>query len=241
MRVLALDTTTRAGSLALLVDGDLVEEVVGDASRTHGERLPGDVLALLGRHDLALADVDLFGLAAGPGSFTGLRIGIAAIQGLAFATRRPVVAVSALDALARRTAPRIATSLLGTWMDAQRQEVFAQLWHASEPRSAASLTPVEEATVGAPGEILTRWLRTTDGRITLVGDGARTYRAIGETQADRVTVQDEVPPLAGEIARMAAERAEAGATIGPGAIQPIYIRRPDAELARERTASGHRT
>lgn len=237
MRVLALDTTTRAGSLALLINGEVVEEYVGDASRTHGERLPGDLLTLLARHHLAIADVDLFGLAAGPGSFTGLRIGIATIQGLAFATRRPVVAVSALDALARRTAPLVATPILGTWMDAQRREVFAQLWSGSP----AGLASIEEATVGAPAEILERWLGTIDGRITLVGDGARAYRGIAEKYAHRVVVHDEVPPLAREIARMAAERASDGATIGPSAIQPIYIRRPDAELARERTASGHRT
>jgi tRNA threonylcarbamoyladenosine biosynthesis protein TsaB len=232
MRVLALDTTTRAGSLALSVNGEIVEEYVGDASRTHGERLPGDLFALLGRHRLVLADVDLFGLAAGPGSFTGLRIGIATIQGLAFATRRPVVAVSALDALARRMAPLVTTHVFGTWMDAQRREVFAQLWSGAP----AALRSIEEATVGAPAAILERWLRTVDAPITLVGDGARAYRGIAAMHADRVIVRDEMPPLAGEIAQMAAEQARDGTTIGPGAIQPIYIRRPDAELARERRA-----
>jgi tRNA A37 threonylcarbamoyladenosine modification protein TsaB len=126
-------------------------------------------------------------------------------------------------------------------MDAQRREVFAQLWAGAGPDSAGALTPIEEATVGAPSEILERWLLTIDDRVTLVGDGARTYQEAAAPHADRVIVRDEMPPLAGEIARMAAEQASAGATIGPGAIQPIYIRRPDAELARERTASGHRT
>jgi tRNA threonylcarbamoyl adenosine modification protein YeaZ len=100
MIVLALDTTTRAGSLALVRDRRLLEVFVGDGSRTHAARLPGDLLDCLTRHGLSLQDVDLFAVAAGPGSFTGLRIGIATIQGLAFASGRNLVGVSALEALA---------------------------------------------------------------------------------------------------------------------------------------------
>ncbi len=101
MRVLALDTTTRAGSVALVDDERVVDERSGDAPRPHAERLPGEIIALLAAHGVAVADVDLFAVASGPGSFTGLRIGIATIQGLAFVRQRPVVAVSALEALAQ--------------------------------------------------------------------------------------------------------------------------------------------
>src|SRR5215470_12434494 len=101
MRVLALDTTTRAGSVAL-VDGDaVIDERGGDASRTHAERLPAEILSILAAHHRAIADVDLFAVASGPGSFTGLRIGIATIQGLAFVSGRRIVAVPALDAIAQ--------------------------------------------------------------------------------------------------------------------------------------------
>src|SRR5438093_568454 len=100
MRVLALDTTTRAGSVALVEDDQILGVSDGDATRTHAERLPGEILAMADRHHVAMSEVDVFAVASGPGSFTGLRIGIATIQGLALATRRPVVAVSALDALA---------------------------------------------------------------------------------------------------------------------------------------------
>ena len=99
MRVLALDTTTRAGSVALVEDDRIVDERGGDATRTHAERLPGEIVALVAAHGLGLADVDLFAVASGPGSFTGLRIGIATMQGLAFVCRRPVVGVPALEAL----------------------------------------------------------------------------------------------------------------------------------------------
>src|SRR5437763_938177 len=99
MRVLALDTTTRAGSVGV-TDGDrIIGERRGDPRRPHAERLPSDLLRLLDELAVALESIDLFAVAAGPGSFTGLRIGIATIQGLAVVERKPVVAVSALEAI----------------------------------------------------------------------------------------------------------------------------------------------
>src|SRR2546425_11536063 len=97
MRLLALDTTTRAGSAAMVEDDRVVDERGGDAARTHAERLPAEILALLDAHDRTLADVDLFAVASGPGSFTGLRIGIATIQGLAFVGGARIVRVPALQ------------------------------------------------------------------------------------------------------------------------------------------------
>src|SRR4030095_9792978 len=101
MLVLALDTTTRRGSAALLRDGALLDCEVGDAARTYGERLPGDLMRLLDRQGLRIQEIDLFAVAAGPGSLTGMRIGIATMQGFAMANGRRMVGVSTLDALAR--------------------------------------------------------------------------------------------------------------------------------------------
>jgi tRNA threonylcarbamoyladenosine biosynthesis protein TsaB len=241
MLVLALDTTTRAGSLALVRDDQVIEEQAGDPARTHGARLPGDILDLLNRHRLAIGDIDLYGVAAGPGSFTGLRIGIAAVQGLAFANDRQVVPVSALEALAiRGGADAPASSFLGSWMDAQRQEVFSALWSRS-PGVAGTpgepdhgLTMIEEAAVGTPADTLERWLEQLNGRsLALIGDGATAYRDVIAARAPDVSILPTVPPLAATIARLAAERAAAGGAIGPAAIRPLYVRRPDAELARE--------
>ena len=99
MVVLALDTTTRRGSVALARDGAVVDARAGDSAVTHGQRLPGDLMRLLDGHNLRVGDIDLFAVAAGPGSFTGLRIGIATMQGLALANGKDVVGISALDAL----------------------------------------------------------------------------------------------------------------------------------------------
>src|SRR5437764_13514239 len=98
MKVLALDTTTRAGSAALVEDDRVVAERSGDGARTHALRLPGEILALADEHAWPLSAIDLYAVASGPGSFTGLRIGIATIQGLAIVHRRRVVSVPVLDA-----------------------------------------------------------------------------------------------------------------------------------------------
>ncbi|MDE3156775.1 MAG: tRNA (adenosine(37)-N6)-threonylcarbamoyltransferase complex dimerization subunit type 1 TsaB [Acidobacteriota bacterium] len=245
MTVFALDTTTRAGSMALLREGRVLEERTGDPALTHGARLPGEILDLLARHGVTLREIDLYGVAAGPGSFTGLRIGIAAVQGLAFAHQRPVAGVSALEALARRTLlDGPAPACLGIWMDAQRHEVFSALWEVPPEAPAGTggpglaLAVLEEAAVGAPEATLDRWLAQLGGRpLLLAGDGALRYRDRVHARAPQVEVRLGVPPLAATIGRMAIGAAEAGQAGGPAAIRPIYVRRPDAELARDRKAA----
>jgi tRNA threonylcarbamoyladenosine biosynthesis protein TsaB len=226
--ILALDTTARSGSLALARDGVVVDEVAGDPARTHGERLPGDVVALLDRHGLTPAAVDLYAVAAGPGSFTGLRVGIATVQGFALAAGRLVVAVSTLDALAHLAHPRAAGRLTGALVDAQRGEVFSALYEAARE--------IEPPAVGAPAATLDRWRLEVQARGAVVaGDGAIRYRALVEAcLGARAEVLEPLPPLARAVAEIAAVRAARGAAVPPHAIVPIYVRRPDAELARDR-------
>src|SRR3984893_14570762 len=104
MRVLALDTTTRAGSVALVDEGRVVDERRGDPSRPHARLLPGEIMTLRRERGVGIREIDLFAVASGPGSFTGLRIGIATIQGLAFVHRRRCVGVSKLEAPAQPAA-----------------------------------------------------------------------------------------------------------------------------------------
>ena len=223
--VLALDTTARAGSVAVFRDGRVIVEQPGNPGRTHGERLPGELMAALDRASARLADVDLFAVAAGPGSFTGLRVGIATRQGLAVAGERRIVGVSALEALAR--AARDGQALVAPWMDAQRGEVFAALY-ASDGRAL-----VIEPSSASPERTLDAWSPPAPARpLRFIGDGAIRYRDLLRARLPDVEVIDTVPPLAGLIARIAAEEPER-ATL-PHAVVPIYIRRSDAELARAR-------
>ena len=93
MVVLALDTTTPAGSCALAVDGFVGREEASDVSLPPATRLPLDLMTLLEHSGVALGAIDVFAVATGPGSFTGLRIGISTMQGLAFAAGKPLIGV----------------------------------------------------------------------------------------------------------------------------------------------------
>jgi tRNA threonylcarbamoyladenosine biosynthesis protein TsaB len=239
MLVLALDTTTRAGSIAVARAGRLLALYEGDRARPHAERLPGDLEASLRRAGVGRSEVDVFAVAIGPGSFTGLRIGIAAIQGCAFATGRPVVGVSALEAIARAAAAAhgLAThSRLGVWMDAQRQEVFSALYDLVDLEDGTALRVVEEPAVGTPDETAARWSKVLGASwCPVAGDGAVRYApALAHAAGAPVTTLDP-PPLAPVIALIAGRKAGRGEATLPHAIRPLYVRRPDAELARDRT------
>jgi len=242
MLVLALDTTTRAGSLALARDGALIEALVGDPLRPHAERLPVDIMRLLQRHGLTPPDVDVFAVAIGPGSFTGLRIGIAAIQGLAFASNRPVIGVSALEAVAHAVLGGGSVwplSRVGVWMDAQRDEVFSAVYDRVGGDSPAHLRTVDEPAVGEPRLTALRWHALAAGAwFPVAGDGAVRYRTVLEGVAGPAVQVIDSPPLAPSIVALAEARARLGETIPPHAIRPLYVRRPDAELARDRRERG---
>ena len=238
MIVLALDTTTRRSSVAVARGGRVLDVLEGDPARPHAERVPGDLVRSLERAGLRLADVDVFAVAVGPGSFTGLRIGIAAIQGCAFAAGRPIVGVSALEAIALSAAGggnAGPPGRIGVWMDAHRNEVFSALYAAHGTGADAALETVEGPAVGDPAETAERWHGLMGGAwCPVAGDGALRYRQVIEDAAGAPVPVIEAPPLAATIALIAGRRAEAGEATLPHAIRPLYVRRPDAELARDR-------
>jgi tRNA threonylcarbamoyladenosine biosynthesis protein TsaB len=224
--VLALDTTTRSGSAAVVRDGAVLAELIGDGARTHGERLPADLMAALERARVGLDAIDLLAVAAGPGSFTGLRVGIAAMQGLAIALDLRIVPVSALDALAAAAADEPRTDLIAAWMDAQRGEVFASLYDATGTRV------IEPASSLAPVATLEAWGLREAGIIRFIGDGATRYEGVIRGRLEASAEIRSTPPLAGVIGRIAATFPERA--VLPHAVVPIYVRRSDAELARAR-------
>jgi tRNA threonylcarbamoyladenosine biosynthesis protein TsaB len=221
--VLALDTTTRAGSISVVRDDQVLSEVIGDPSRTHGERLPRDLMRAVDAASVALRDVDLLAVAAGPGSFTGLRVGIAAMQGLAMALDRRIVPVSILDALAHLGAD--GHTRIATWVDAQRGEVFSALYDVTGTRAVippASLPP--ETTLDAWGDL--EW------PLRFLGDGAVRYAGVIRARLGADTPVIAPPAVAATIGRLAARFPDRA--VLPHAVVPIYVRKPDAELARDR-------
>ena len=235
MRVLALDTTTRGGSVAIAEDGRVLFERMGDGVRSHAERLPAWLIDALRAVGWTSANVDLFAVASGPGSFTGLRIGIATMQGLAFVHGKRVAAVSALRALAEAAAIGAPVGTrVGAWMDASRREVFSALYDvASRPHEdQVTLADAEAPTASPPASTVERWSRLGLPS-SLCGDGAMNYAALVPTSV-RILPS---PALASIIARLAFVQHAAGETRTPAGVQPLYVRRPDVEIVREATRS----
>ncbi len=232
MLILALDTSAAGGSAAVIrVDGvhTIVLERAGDAARSHGERLPMELMTLLREAGAAIEDVDRLAVAVGPGSFTGLRVGIATIQGLALARARPVTPVSTFDALAWQARGATSMDAIAAWVDAHRGEVFATLL-APGGRTvlvpAAALAP--EATLDAWRDALAPF-----PRVHFLGDGAVRYRdVIRERLGAQARIDAAAPMLAAAIGWIAA--AEPDRAVHPHALVPLYVRRPDVELARDR-------
>ena len=228
MLILALDTSSAGGSAAIVRDGAIAIERAGDASRTHGQRLPLELMTILREAGSTLDDVDAFAVITGPGSFTGLRVGIATIQGLALARRKRVMPVSAFEALVFAMG-RLKPEATAVWIDAHRREVFAALY-------AADGRTVLEAPTSLPPEATSeRWLRTieTGARLRFTGDGAMRYADVIRAQfGERAILPDMTPPIAGAAGLIAA--ANPARAVAPHAVVPLYVRRSDAELARDR-------
>jgi tRNA threonylcarbamoyladenosine biosynthesis protein TsaB len=237
--ILALDTSSAGGSAAVVRAagrdgpagaGHVVIERAGDAARTHGGRLPMELMRVLREAETSLEEVERFAVAVGPGSFTGLRIGIATIQGLALARGLLVAPVSTFEALAWQA--RGSADAIAAWVDAHRGEVFATLL---APDGRTALAP---ATSLAPGATLDAWRAALapHARVRFVGDGAIRYAAlIGERLGARAAIDAAAPLLAGVVGLIAA--AEPERAVRPHGLVPMYVRRPDVELVRDRRAS----
>jgi tRNA threonylcarbamoyladenosine biosynthesis protein TsaB len=159
------------------------------------------------------------------------------VQGLAFATGRPVVGVSALDALAlttrmEPTAPRPdgASPVVAAWMDAQRGEVYAALYRCTDRECVC----IDGPTVGTPDAVVEQWGERLPANATFVGDGVLTYRELVVAARPGSRIVETIPAIAGSIAELGRCAADLGLAVAPHAIKPLYVRRPDAELVRDR-------
>lgn len=224
MRVLAVDTTTAVNTVAVCDAGRLLAEIVVTCYRAHSERLMDAVDWVLGEAGLALGDIELLAVSHGPGSFTGVRVGVAAWKGLALGANLPLVAVPTLDAMTRLGLFRDA--LVCPMLDAKMGEVFGALYRF-EGGVRAKLTPdrvcaVEELLLGREGPVL------------CLGDGALRYRARIEAAAPNARVAEEwcSVPRASAVAIEGEALAAAGACTDAAAVTAIYLRKSQAEELR---------
>lgn len=215
MNVLAFDTTRRVGSLALLLDDVVVETVGVEAPDGFGSVLFGEIDELLGRHGVALAGMDAFAAASGPGSFTGIRVGLSAAKALAEVHGKPVVAVSNLKAIAAAGEGDLRVPLL----DARRGELFAGGFDAA-------LNAVFPEIVCTCANLVER---LTDERPSYIAtdDGILESGGPAELLADCAVVDEAI---AGSIAKVAAYEVVTGLGKATESIEANYIRRSDAEV-----------
>jgi tRNA threonylcarbamoyladenosine biosynthesis protein TsaB len=216
MRILAVDTSSARGSVCIVEDGEVLGEVRLASSIQHSDRLFRSIEFLLQYVPFTLADIDLFAAARGPGSFTGLRIGLAATEGFAAANRKPGVGISTLQALAWKTGIHHAT--IAPTIDARRGEIYGAIYRREEQQLIEELAPV----VLKPE----RWFSSLPDKALLIcGDGADRYRQFVETREEWTILRLD-PYLASTIAELAT-------TPGAGPLEPLYVRKTDAEIARE--------
>jgi tRNA threonylcarbamoyladenosine biosynthesis protein TsaB len=233
MLVLSLDTTTKAASCAVARDGVVINEEPIDPKRQLALQLPGALRDILDLSAIALEDIDAFAVATGPGSFTGLRIGIATMQGLAFGQGKPLIGISGLTALRAVASPAFLGSGIATWVDAWRGDVYAALFEDGRQ--------VGEPVVAKPEALLEELKpRGFANDVLFIGDGAEAYRDLIISRLGHAArfADPTVPLLAAVIAMLATIEYTNGHRPLPHAIRPLYVRRPDAELARDRGPKG---
>ncbi|WP_119167382.1 tRNA (adenosine(37)-N6)-threonylcarbamoyltransferase complex dimerization subunit type 1 TsaB [Algihabitans albus] len=230
--VLAFDCAGRALSVALGRGGGLLAARREERLRGHGERLFGLIEELLAETGLDYPDIDLIAVTRGPGSFTGLRIGLAAARGLALARGRPVFAATTFElAMAGvRSAQRLNRHIVAL-IDSKRQELFVQI-------QAASLDPADRQTAATPFAAAPEQLHDLlpPGQLLLCGDGA--VAALEPLRSRGRDVQ--APPETARLdARWLLPLAAAADLDRLPTVQPLYLRPPDVTLPKLRdTANG---
>ncbi len=219
LKTLSLDTSTVRGSVALLDDRGLAAEIRLASLETHAARLLKSIEFLLGIAGWSLQDIGLVAAGLGPGSFTGIRIGLATALGLAQTLRIPFAGISCLDALAFHHAYLGGT--IGVMVDAQRGQVYYAEYSSMSGRVKRS----GRAALWYPADLKARFRRR---RIRLVGDGAWKYLEIFESLIKPWQVIDRDPFLATPIGKLALARKRSWQPPDVLACEPLYIRPPDA-------------
>jgi tRNA threonylcarbamoyladenosine biosynthesis protein TsaB len=237
MRLLAVETSTLTGAVAVLDSGHVVAESRVSIAVTHGERLMASIDGVIRAARWGLADVDAFAVAQGPGSFTGLRIGLSTVKALAFASGKPVVGVPTLDALAWRL-PYCAHPVCAI-LDAKKNEVYAGLYRTLE----GQLEILEAPRAVAPGTLAEELRASVSGPVVFVGDAVGPFAPVLVDVLGaraRLAPGDLRLPSAVTVGELGAQALHRGETMDPASVVPLYLRPSEAEIARERRQSaGH--
>lgn len=223
MRILAVDTTTPSGSVALLDNERLLGEFCLESPATHSARLFRAIDALLEAAGLGVGEVDGFAVAAGPGSFTGIRIGLGAVKSLAFASGKPVAPVSTLKALAMKPAAEGAR-LVCPLLDAKKEEIYAALF---ERRRAGLEELIAQGAYSSDAFFARLPARRV---ITFIGSGLEACREkLAPHVRDKARISGRSPFIAAEVGRAGLRLIREGKGVSAAGLEPVYFRRSQAE------------
>lgn len=228
MKILAVDTTAGAASVALCEDSALIGEYFVNVKQTHSQTLMPMVGSLLKSCGITTADIDLFAVACGPGSFTGVRIGVAAVKGMALPFRTPCTAVSALEVLAYNLAN--SQGVICAVMDARRSQFYNAMFEADGtqvqrlcPDRAISFNELKNDIINYMNE---------GKKVFLVGDGTKLcYNMLNENAVSGPipAAQNCVYARASSVALAGLCQFKSGNSVTPQSLLPSYLRLPQAE------------
>jgi tRNA threonylcarbamoyladenosine biosynthesis protein TsaB len=227
MKILGLDTATSCASLGIIDDGEVVAEY---ALRREGALSTGllpAIQTLLEAVRLALTDIDGIAVSLGPGSFTGLRVGLSAVKGLALAAERPVAGIPTLDALASNLP--FTTYLICPLLDARKGEVYTALYKNGVGDQVEQLTPYQTLSPAALME------QIPHQEMVFLGDGVKGCKELIMQRLGQKAFF--APPHLGflrgtTVAELGLKRIRQGASDDIASLVPIYVRPPDAELKK---------
>ena len=232
MMILAIDSSSNTGSLAVLSDGKVIEEISSDGITPYSERLFRDLAVLQTRASFKVSDIDLFAVSAGPGSFTGLRVGMTAVKAWAEVYGRPIAALSRLEAVASQS--RAGVGLIGAFVDAHRGQVFGATYRRL-PGEPASWQRIGEEAVLDGSEFLAM-VRANCGpsQCVLVSPTPNVLRAASvESALPGTRIEHVSENLAGAIGRLGFERALRGELTDALHLEANYIQRTKAEILQK--------
>ena len=246
MKVLGLDTSTALLSAAVLDDGALLAECARESTGSrdrrpgrsnHAEGVIPIIEEVLQRARTDFSSLALVGVSVGPGSFTGLRIGISTAKGLVYGSDTPVVGVRTLEAMAYRVPGADGATLVCPMLDARKGEVYGALYR----RTATAFECLIEDCLEAPESLVRRVDALGKGPCIFVGPGARAYAEVIERCGAgdaRVTAGAEFPSAAFAVAAIAGEKYRTAPAIAAEPLNPHYIRPPDAVAKSPATLAG---
>lgn len=219
MRLIAIETATTVGSISIIDDEKVISEFTLNVKATHSEKLMAAFDHLLSGSGLTINDMDGIAVSIGPGSFTGLRIGLSTAKGLSYASKKPLLAIPTLDALALNLP--FSRYLVCPILDARKGEVYTALYRDSEKvtddmavKPASLIEMIKEDTV-------------------FLGDGVSAYRNILKEQLRDLYHEAPLPlqlPKASNVAILALDRLRNNEADDPFALVPRYVRKSEAEI-----------